>query len=94
MSHYTWLDANLNEFWVKVFGKDLESTGCAGIISAHGDKCYQYRDVWSTAGIPFYHGVAIYLLTYTNELGDFPKSQSCIWVINNYEKYKPLLNAI
>jgi len=38
MNHYQWLDENLNDFWLKVFNKSLDETGCAGIISTHGDK--------------------------------------------------------
>lgn len=91
-SHYEWLELNLDEFWVNVFGKNLNDSYNAGIISAHGDKAYGYRREWEEAGVPFNHGVALYLLTYTKELGDTPKWESGQWVIDNYEKYRPLLN--
>lgn len=90
-NHYKWLKTHLNDFWLKVFNKSLEETYCAGIIETHGDKGTQYRKVWEKHGIPFYHGMAIYLLTYTSELGDTPKHLSCQWVIDNYSKYRQYL---
>ena len=87
MNHYDWFDENLNDFWLKVFNKSLDETGCAGIISAHGDKGYQYRDEWEENGIPFPHGMALYMLTYTKVM-DKPKWESRSWVIDNYSKYK------
>lgn len=69
-----------------------------GIIVAHGDKCYGYRDIWNAEGIPFAHGVAMYLLTYcypfdhevrqTEERGWVDPYK---WVIENYPRYKDLL---
>lgn len=94
MSHYKWLEANLNDFWLRVFGKNLEDTMCAGIIGAHGDKAYCYRRDWEHEGIHFYHGVALFLLTYTKEIGDTPKHESCQWVIDNYAKYKDKLPPV
>lgn len=62
MNHYDWLDENLPAFFSNL-GIDLNKR-CAGIITAHGDKCYGYKDYWERNGVPFYHGVAIYLLSY------------------------------
>lgn len=94
MSHYKWLDDHLEAFWINVFGKGLSATGCGGIISAHGDKVYQYKKYWEESGVPFYHGAAIYLLTYTKELGETPKHLSNQWVVDNYQRYKSLLPSI
>ena len=64
MNHYKYLDRYFFDFLRKL-GKSENEIDCnAGIISAHGDKCYSYRDLWEKAGIPFEKGVAIYLLTY------------------------------
>jgi hypothetical protein len=52
MNHYKWLNNNLKEFFDKL---NLNSDYCDGIISADGDKCYQYRDTWEKHGIPFNH---------------------------------------
>lgn len=94
MSHYDYLEQHLNDFWIAVRGKPLDNDGCAGIISAHGDKGYQYRDFWEKAGIHFYHGMMLYMLTYTSELGDTPKWESRHWVVDNYPKYKSVLPII
>lgn len=92
MNHYKWLEQNLQSFF-----KELNIDCCNGIIVAHGDKCYGYKNKWEKAGIPFYHGIAIYLLSYihpfSNESRDVngtwvPVDQ---WVIDNYNRFKPHL---
>lgn len=93
INHYKWLDKHLDSFWMLVFNEQLCDSGCAGIISSHGDKGYQYRDEWNENGIPFPHGMALYMLTYTNKM-DKPKHESCEWVIENYPKYKTFLPEI
>ena len=91
-SHYTWLDDNLVDFCAAIDLPDAQYS--KGLISAHGDKCYSYRDDWEDAGIPFEHGVAIYLLTYVRpyskevretESGWVDVSQ---WIIENYGRFK------
>lgn len=92
MNHYNWLNKNFNDFT-----NNLNLPNYQGLITAHGDKCYSYKDEWESHNIPFPHGVAIYLLTYvkpfskevreTNNGWVDPKQ----WVIDNYQKFKPLL---
>lgn len=89
-SHYDWLQENLNDFWLKVFDKNLDESGFGGVISAHGDKAYGYKNKWVNAGIPFNHGVAMFFLTYTDIVDE--EVDTCQWVIDNYFKFKPLLN--
>ena len=91
LSHYDYLELVINEFWRGVFGKTTSEMWCAGIIGAHGDKAYGYKDQWDDAGIHFARGVLLFLLTYTKELGDTPKHESCEWVIANYQKYLPYI---
>lgn len=93
VNHYKWLDKHLNTFWLSVFGKSLRDTFSAGIVSAHGDKGYQYQSDWANAGIPFPHAMAMYMLTYTNVM-DMEKHQSREWVIQNYPKYRDKLPPI
>ena len=93
VNHYKWLDKHLPTFWYAVFGASLEDTGCAGIVSAHGDKGYQYKGEWERAGIPFPHGMALYLMTYTDKM-DRPKHESSEWVIENYTHYVDLLPTV
>lgn len=90
-SHYDWLDENLSTFFEKLNLK------VCGDILAHGDKCYCYRTTWEQVGIPFPHGVAIYLLTYRNPFSSTVRDtingwvKPDQWVIDNYEKFKPFL---
>jgi len=92
-SHYDFLDEHLDAFWVKATGKTLSDSWCAGIVSAHGDKGYGYRRDWERAGIHFYHGMMLYLLTYTSIM-DRPKHESRQWVIDNYGRFKDSLPAL
>ncbi len=94
VNHYKWLEKHLETFWLNVFNKTPSESGFGGVISAHGDKAYGYRRIWKKAGIPFPHGVAIFFLTYTDLLGDTPKSDSAQWVVDNYDKYKSMLPEI
>lgn len=93
-SHYDYLDTMLQDFWLAVFGKTADEMWCGGIVSAHGDKAYGYKDQWKKADVPFKHGVLIFLLSYTSELGDRPKHESSEWVIENYPKYKPMIEKV
>lgn len=86
-SHYDYLDAILNFFWLQVFGKSADDMFCGGIVGAHGDKCYSYRDHWEEHGISFQHGALLFLLSYTNERGEWPRHEIDKWVIENYPKY-------
>jgi len=89
-SHYEFLDHHLDDFWQAVLGKSLSDSFCAGIVSAHGDKGYCYRRQWAEKGIHFYHGMMIFLLTYT-DIMDRPMHEAGQWVIDNYERFKPHL---
>lgn len=95
-NHYEWLDENFSKF-LENLGHEEQWETCPGIITAHGDKCYGYRRNWENAGIPFAHGVAIYLLSYLRPW-DIETMETehgwvdvCKWVVNNYERFKPYL---
>lgn len=94
MSYYDWLDENLETFFENV-GIHIDYHG--GLIAAHGDKCHCYRNDWEKAGIPFEHGVAIYLLTSVNPYADqvHETEEGWVdvkqWVMDNYPKFKPHL---
>lgn len=95
MNHYDWLDENFPSFLAKL-GVDF-NTRCPGIISCHGDKCYSYRRDWEEVGIPFEHGVALYILTYLKPWDEECRSTSKgwippkVWVIKNYNRFKDFL---
>jgi len=92
-SHYNYLNDHLDLFWQKVFGKNLLDSYCAGIIDAHGDKGYDYKKRWEETGINFYHGMMLFMLTYT-EVMDRPKHESTEWIIENYEKYRFIIAEV
>jgi hypothetical protein len=95
-SHYDWLDVNF-----PIFLKDLNIDGdYRGFIRAHGDKCYSYKGEMNKNNIHFFHGVAIYLLTYIDPYskevrevdGDWIHPMN--WVIANKDKFMPYLPSI
>lgn len=96
-SHYDWLNANLPTIFEKL---GVSWDGNAGIVVAHGDKAYSYQDGWKEAGIHFFHGVAIFLLTYcrpySKEVRDTDNGWVPVdkWVIDNYERFKHALPKI
>lgn len=91
MSHYDWLEKHFKAFALAV---GVGWAWADGIISAHGDKCYNYRGIWQEAGIPFSHGVAIYLLTYLNPFAKEVRETKdgwvapADWVVRNYGRFK------
>lgn len=96
-SHYDWLDANLPEIFEKL---GIKWEWNAGIVGAHGDKAYSYQREWKKAGIHFFHGVAIFLLTYCQPYGEEVRQTENgwvpvgKWVIDNYERFKHALPEI
>lgn len=90
VSHFKYLDAVIESFWVKVFGKTPSEMFCGGIVSSHGDKCYDYKRSMPKRDIPFNRSALLFLLTYTS-LMDREKQFSEEWVVENYNKYVPLI---
>ena len=92
MNHYKWLDKNFIQFLLNLGMLEKYAKDTTGISGAHGDKGYQYKEIWKENGIHFYHGMAIYLLTYllpyNNESRETEKGwvAPCQWVVDNYEK--------
>lgn len=95
-SHYDWLHENLDAF-TKSLGLPYEY---GGYISAHGDKCYSYERRWKDAGIHFFHGAAIFLISYIRPYSEEVRETKNgwvpveTWVVENYERFKPHLPPI
>ncbi len=95
-SHYAWLDKHLEEFFTLI---DLPNPqwNANGMGTAHGDKCYSYRISWSDAGLPFNHGVAIYMLSYCDPYSKTVRETESgwvapdTWVIEMYQQFKTIL---
>lgn len=95
LNHYDWLFENLPTFF-----SNLGFSCPSGLIVAHGDKCSTYRSAFEEAGIPFPHGVAIYLLSYcspfSNEVRETENGwvDPEKWVIKNYSRFKEFLPPV
>lgn len=95
-SHYDYLEKHFETF-LQVLGN---TTGHKGMIVAHGDKCYCYEDKWKKGGLHFYHGVAIYLLTYLRPWGHEVRETSKgwvdpgDWVLKNKDRFLPYLPSV
>jgi len=96
MNHYKWLDKNFKVFLNNLEQGDLWKNN-KSIILTHGDKCYGYEDRWKKKGIPFEHGVAIYLLSYIKPWTDYVRVtvdgwvDPCEWVEKNYTNFENFL---
>lgn len=84
---------NEEKFFNTVFFNTRYTESCRGLVSAHSDKCEQYREYWDRYKIPFYHAILVYLLTYTKVFEETPKHLSREWVVVNYHKYQDLLES-
>lgn len=100
-NHYKYLDNFLVAFLKKVFAEKFNQYAHNdGLIVAHGDKCYQYRNEWEAAGIPFNHGVMIYLLSYLNPYADTVRQTANgwipveTWVIERYPEFKEIIFSL
>lgn len=100
MSHYDWLENNFFVFLKELGLSKKQIDNNIGIIVAHGDKCYSYESIWDEHNIPFKYGVALYLLSYINPWSDTCRNTNngfikpYEWVIDNYRKYKEILNDL
>lgn len=94
IGHYKYMDLFLNEFFKRALLRDLEQCNSAGIAVAHGDKAYGYRREWEAAGIPFNHGVCLFMLTYQPFVSSEGNVDRGDWVIKHYDQYKYILKTI
>ena len=92
-NHYTYLELMVEPLGELLFGDKGQWVFNDGMIGAHGDKGYGYRDIWKDAGINHNRGTLLYLLTYTNLL-DCDKSKSGEWVVSNYERFLPQIQQL
>lgn len=94
-SHYDYLEDHLLTFFAAV-GLNIDIYH-KGMITAHGDKAYSYRDQWERGGLHFFHGVAIYLLSYCKpfsaESRETPAGWVDVgqWVLDNKDRFLPYL---
>ena len=84
-----------NDFsiFLRNIGKENQVPYAESIIVCDADKCTQYSDVWKRNGIPYEHGVMIYLITkmrpYCNEAR--VTISPCELVIKHYNEFKKFM---
>jgi len=101
MNHYDFMDLYLPKFFGDVKVDGGWECNC-GIISSHGDKFYGYKYKWEEAGIHFFHGCMIMMLTYCSPYGNETRDRvpgirwvdPSQWVIDNYNRFKEFLPSI
>lgn len=90
-SQYDYIDDHFADFLEKV---GIDRRLADGMSVAHGDKMHQYLSRWEEAGVPYYHGCLVCLLTrlqpYSQEVRNTPNGWVAPhqWVIDNYVKFK------
>jgi len=101
MSHYDYLEDQFMDFYraaCQSCGVAIDLNVNEGLIGAHGDKCYSYRDAWRKAGLRFEQGVAIYLLTHLSpwsaevRMTEHGWVAPYDWVVANAERFLPFLS--
>ena len=101
INHYDYLNKHLPNF-IKTVVDPKAWDWNRGIISAHGDKFYSYRNRWEKAGIHFFHGCMIMMLTYIPPFSKETRDEVVCgkwvdpanWVINNYKRFSQYLPPI
>ena len=84
-----------NDFsvFLENIGKENQIPYVESIIVCDADKCTQYSEIWERNGIPYEHGVMIYLITkmrpYSNEAR--VTISPCDFVIKHYEAFKKFI---
>lgn len=79
--------------FLKNIGREDQVRYAESIITCDSDKCEQYRLQWEKNGIPYLHGVMIYLITkmkpYSNEAR--VEISPCSFVIKHYKDFEDLI---
>lgn len=95
-NYYIWLEKNLSTFLEK---NGIDPLYDKGLIRVFGTRCQEYREFWKLRGIPFVHGLAIYMISklspYEEEV-QHSHGQGITtyqWVYLNYDRFKDGLNS-
>lgn len=99
MNHYNYLERALPQFFANC---DVRGGWHyhGGIIIAHGDKGYGYKDKWEEAEISFPRAMAVYLLSYCYPYNKESRETEngwvdpAGWVVDNYSRFDHLLPKI
>ena len=79
--------------FLKNIGKENQVQYAESIIICDSDKCTQYKEVWERHGIPFEHGVMVYLITKMKPYSDEARKtiSASNFVIKYYEHFKKFM---
>ena len=92
INHYKYLEKYFQTI-VENFGLNSRFVN-NGLISAHGDKCYGYKDFWEERGIEFHHGATLYILSHTVLFQEDTRANIGEWVVRMYEEHENKLPKI
>jgi len=70
----------------------IDLTYSMDIIFRHIDKIQTYAGLLNAHKIPFHHGVLLLLLANTREMSPTVTTTTGNWIIDNYDKYKSIIN--
>lgn len=79
--------------FLRNIGKEEQVQYAESIIICDSDKCTQYRGTWESKGIPYEHGVMIYLITKMRPYSDEARVtiSPCNFVIEHYDEFKKFI---
>lgn len=79
--------------FLKNIGREDQIKYAESIIACDSDKCEQYRVSWENEGIPYIHGVMIYLITKFRPYSDEARVtiSPSDFVIKRYGEFKTLI---
>ena len=84
-----------NDFslFLKNIGKESQVPYAESIITCDADKCTQYSDIWERNGIPYEHGIMIYLITKMKPYCDEARVtiSASDFVIKHYDEFKKFI---
>lgn len=84
-----------NDFslFLRNIGKENQVPYAESIIICDADKCTQYSEVWERNGIPYEHGVMIYLITKMKPYCDEARVtiSASDFVIKHYDEFKKFI---
>lgn len=94
MNHHRWLDQHFIEFAThpKVLGSRFSEEYLKTIRELNCNDCESYRNLWHENGIPFAHGVAMYLLLCLGKY-DLLDEDAGQWIVEFYDQFRPYFPA-
>lgn len=77
-NYLEYMDKHLPKLF-PAFGVDFDDVA-KSVVNKYSNECVKYRDHWEAAGIHFYHGCALYMLTFIEPYASFCRETPSGWV--------------